>query len=243
MLSKLFDEYSLNARVRPSLLALLPVIISVYVTFPQLYASASGLISLVVVCGFITALAHFSRYRGRVVEKNLFKAWGGKPTTSMLRHRDTTLDQVTKHRYHQFFLNNIDNWSLPTIENEIEEPDQAEKYYESAIKWLLENTRDTKRYNLLFKENISYGFRRNCYGIKRYGVILSILSIALVSWSISCFNKTITLTSTVFSFAAIAFSLILLVWWVFVVNQTWVKDSANSFSIRLLAACDLYNDT
>ncbi len=239
MLSNLFDEYSLNARVRPSLLTLLPVIISVYVTFPLLYTLASGLISLVVICGFITALAHFSRHRGRVVENKLFALWGGKITTKMLRHRDTTLDQVTKNRYHQFFLNNIDGWSLPSIDNENEDPDQADRYYESAIKWLLENTRDTKRYNLLFKENISYGFRRNCYGIKCYGITLSILSIALVTWSISSFNKTITQPSMLFSYASIAFSLLLLVWWIFVVNPKWVKDLANSYSTRLLAACDL----
>jgi hypothetical protein len=33
---------------------------------------------------------------------------------------------------------------------------------------------------LLFKENISYGFRRNCYGIKWLSVILALLPLAAV---------------------------------------------------------------
>jgi len=239
MLSNLFDEYSLNARVRPSLLVFLPVIIAVYITFPQLYNLATGIISLVVICGFITALAHFSRQRGREVERKLFVSWGGKPTSIMLRHRDKTLDEITKSRYHQFFSDNIEGWKLPSEDEEIDDPDRADSCYDSAIKWLLENTRDTTRYNLLFKENINYGFRRNTYGMKTFGIILSILSIVIVCWGLSSYNKFTPPLNKISAFASLAFSSLILAWWIFVVSQEWVKDSAFSFSARLLGACDL----
>ena len=64
MLSDYFDEYSLNARIRPSLLALLPAVLSIYVILPKLYEATVGLLGLLLVFGLITALAHFVKYRG-----------------------------------------------------------------------------------------------------------------------------------------------------------------------------------
>ena len=154
MLSNLFDEYSLNARVRPALLALLPIVIFAYLAFPKLYEMAAGATSILVVGGLITALAHYCRYRGRKVEKVLFSSWGGKPTTVILRHRDSMLDSTTKRRYHDFLSRNIKGWTSPSAEEEAQNPVEADERYESAVRWLLERTRDTKQYSLLFKENI-----------------------------------------------------------------------------------------
>jgi hypothetical protein len=180
MLSSIFDEYSLGARVKPSLLALLPLIITSYIVTPSLYNLVATLFSIIVACGFITALAHYSRVRGRKTEKRLYNLWGGKPTTIMLQHADGTLDKHTKNRYHEFLSENITNWCAPTSDDELNNSVQANEYYDSAIRWLLEKTRNTKIYRLLFKENISYGFRRNSRGIKWPGVLFSLLSLLLM---------------------------------------------------------------
>jgi hypothetical protein len=243
MLASIFDEYSLNARVRPSLLVLLPGVIAVYCSFPQLYQSVAGIIGLIVVSGFVTALAHFARYNGRKVENILFKEWGGKPTTKLLRHDDRHLDQVTKDRYHNFLQASIPNWTLPTSELELNDPKRADEYYDSAVKWLSENTRDTKEFNLLFKENIAYGFRRNSYGLKYYGVFISLLSIVLVLWSIFGNLEIIEPSNLAMSYAAITFSGVMFLWWLLIVNSSWVNDSAMSFAMRLLSCCDVLKST
>lgn len=238
MLSSLFDEYSLNARVRPALLALLPATLFAYLAFPQLYQLLAGAIGIFVVFGIVTALAHFSRSRGRAAESELYAVWGGKPTTALLRHSDVHLDPVTKRRYHDFLAKNIENWRIPTEEEELREPRKADQAYESAVRWLLEHTRDQKRYALLFKENISYGFRRNCYGIKWLAAMLAIAPLMaaamdLVSPSVSFFRLgglSILVSATL--------SAALLGWWLFVVREAWVKDAAIAYAIRLLAACE-----
>ena len=173
------------------------------------------------------------------MEGSLYDEWEGKPTTVLLRHKDSTIDGVTKQRYHTFLLANVPNWRIPTEEEEQNNVQDADSYYDSAVKWLSENTRDSKRFNLLLKENIGYGFRRNSYGIRRYGISVSILSIFLVAWSLSNFQSIATPEFPLLSYFAIAFSSILLIWWAFGVSSTWVRDAAMSFGIRLLSCCDI----
>lgn len=240
MLSKLFDVYSLNARVRPSLLAFLPLIIATYVSIPALYNIVATLFSIIVACGFITALAHYVRHQGRKTEKRLFTLWGAKPTTIMLRHLDDALDGHTKMRYHNYLSEKISGWTAPSVEDERQNQDTTDKLYDSAVRWLLEKTRDTKKYGLLFKENISYGFRRNARGIKWFGVVCSIISILLIIVSIYP-SADLNFKQYFLEYSSIVFSITMLMWWSFVVNDAWVKDAAESYALRLLAVCENQN--
>lgn len=238
MLSSLFDEYSLNARVRPALLAFLSVTVFSYLAFPQLYNLLAGAISIFVVFGLVTALAHFCRSAGRATENRLYSAWGGKPTTKMLRHRDSQIDPVTKRRYHEFLAKNIQNWIAPSEENESHDPLKADQAYESAVRWLLEYTRDQKRYAILFKENISYGFRRNCYGIKWLAALITLAPIIVLVVDMLIEQVSVFSIGAPITLVSASFSLILFCWWVFVVKEAWVKDAASAYAVRLLAACE-----
>lgn len=238
MLSSLFDEYSLSARVKPSLLALLPLIIATYVSIPTLYNTIAALFSIIVACGFITTLAHYARHRGRITEVRLFAVWGGKPTTIMLRQMDDTLDTHTKKRYYKYLTEQIDGWEVPNVEEERQNQSASDKLYDSAVRWLLEKTRDTKKYRLLFKENISYGFRRNARGIKYFGVACSIISLLLIFMSIYPGSEYLNVKQNLLEYGSSVFSTIMLMWWVFVVNDAWVKDAAESYALRLLAVCE-----
>ncbi|WP_415912781.1 hypothetical protein [Neptuniibacter sp. QD37_11] len=240
MLSDYFDRYSLNARVRPALLALLPLTVSIYALFPDLYELFAGAVSVLVIFGFVTGLAHFARYRGRIIEKKLFDAWGEKPTTRMLRHSDSSIDPVTKARYHNYLAENINGWAAPTNDEEAENPRKADHAYAAAVTWLLEQTRDLNRFSMLFNENISYGFRRNCYGIKWFGVSLSSLPSALISiWYYTQLTSPNELPFEQ-SVLIVCFGLSLLMglWWMLLVNKAWVKDASESYALRLLASCD-----
>jgi hypothetical protein len=238
MLSSLFDEYSLNARVRPALLALLSLTVFFYLAFPQLYSALAGAVSIFVVFGSVTALAHYCRSAGRNHENKLFSTWGGKPTTSLLRHRDTRIDPITKNRYHEFLSRNIAKWVAPSAVDELNDPQKADQAYDSAVRWLLEYTRDQKRYPLLFKENISYGFRRNCYGIKWLAAMLTLVPIIAVVVDYFVLTKNVVDIKEPSIWLSLCLAVILSFWWVFVVRESWVRDAATAYAIRLLAACE-----
>jgi len=206
--------------------------------FPKLYELLAGAVSIFVVFGLITALAHLSRSRGRKAELELYSAWGGKPTTVMLRHSDNQLDPITKRRYHEFLARNIAGWSAPSEDDELRNLQKADQAYESAVRWLLEHTRDQTRYALLFRENISYGFRRNCYSIKWLAMLIALaplLAIGVDSFKIQVLSFGLNPMAALIS---AALSLVLLLWWLLVVNANWVKDAATAYATRLLAACE-----
>jgi hypothetical protein len=243
MLSDYFDEYSLNARIRPALLSLLPPTFTIYIAFPTLYELGVGLLSLALVFGLLTAMASYVRYRGRKLEQQLYKKWSSKPTTYILRQNNDVIDGVTKKRYYSYFESNIDGWQAPSQEMEATAIEAADSYYESATRWLLEKTRDKKKYSMIFKENMGYGFRRNCLGIKWHGFLLALLPFSFLLLAVIKPEFVKIQADAVFIHTAIVFSIIMAFWWLISVNQAWVKDSAESYAIRLLAACELIKNT
>src|SRR5882724_11130102 len=92
-LMRLFDSYSRQARLYPSLIFLLPPLFTTIAWYPDLLTSsaAATALTLATSCGLLYALASFARSRGKSIEQRLLAQWGGWPTTLWLRHRDTNL--------------------------------------------------------------------------------------------------------------------------------------------------------
>src|SRR5262249_29456721 len=144
--SNLIDRYARTARLIPALLTLFPALVTILILFPVVYESIGGaVVSLALGCGLLMFLASAARYLGRKKEQQLYELWGGKPTTMWLRHSDSNLDAVTKQRYHAFLERNVPHLKLPTPNEEKADPIKADGNYESAVKWLLEYTRDKKK--------------------------------------------------------------------------------------------------
>lgn len=237
-LTDLFDTYSYQARLQPALLVLSPLFVTIIVWVPAMYQMASALSGLVAACGVVVYLAHLSRALGRKVEPCLYAKWGGKPTTLWLSHNDHNLDAQTKARYHTFLEKHVAGWTAPTLEEEARDVQSAKIVYDSAVRWLREKTRDRKRYDLIFKENVSYGFRRNLYGLRPVGLLLSFLCMA---GNISALYYTICVASAAIKpegFASLAWNLAVVTGLIASVRESWVKDAAESYARALLAACD-----
>lgn len=96
------------------------------------------------------------------------------PTTIALRHRDRFLDGVSKQRYHTAITAKL-GIAMPTAEEELAAPEQADDTYTGATKRLRELTRSNKQ--LLLKENIAYGFHRNMLAMKPVGVASCLVGI------------------------------------------------------------------
>jgi hypothetical protein len=52
---------------------------------------------------------------------------------------------------------------------------ECDAFYERCGNWLRENTRDTKKFKILFDENVTYGFRRNLLGLKYAALIIDLV--------------------------------------------------------------------
>jgi hypothetical protein len=134
-------------------------------------------IGSLVLMAFVFLLADFARRRGRAIEAKVFAEMGGKPTLTTLRDANDMLDADTKRLLHHFLAGRL-NELPPSPDDEANSPAACDAFYERATAWLRENTR-TDQFRVLFDENITYGLRRNLFGLKGIALLLDVLVVGL----------------------------------------------------------------
>lgn len=236
-MASLFDAYGLQARLQPALLALLPLFLSIAVWIPGLYEWGSGLAGVVTACGALVWFAHLSRGLGRKAQKKLYVEWGGIPTTRWLSHRDDSLNAQTKARYHAFFETQIDGWVAPTPDDEATGPQSADAAYESAVEWLKEQTGEGERFDLVLKENISYGFRRNLFGLKWIGFGIAVVCAIGNACQLVRSAGDTAATTTPEGLVVLVLCAGAATAWA-ALRGSWVRDAAKAYARALLATCD-----
>jgi hypothetical protein len=164
-----------------------PVVWSAFILFPKLVSDLrSGFSSVLAIGCLLYLLASLARSRGKKAETRLLEAWGAFPTTIILRHREGTIDPITKERYHKALTALQGIGQLPTAAEEKADPGRADHIYRSATKRLIELRRGAK-YQMLEDENASYGFRRNLFGLRLTASSISLMAAivtAVVWWSL-----------------------------------------------------------
>jgi hypothetical protein len=186
----------------------------------------------------VLLLAQLGRDRGKRCEGEFYKSWGGKPSVALLRHGDSRIDDYSKARYRDFIRRRLPALTLPSEADEKSDPAAADKVYESVTAWLLTQTRDTKRFSILFKENIGFGFRRNLWGLKPFGLAISILGASVSTAAIvyEAIASGITPEPEILIVTGVVW--VLTVIWTFAVTPSWVRVPADAYGMQLLAACD-----
>lgn len=232
------DRYNREARLAPALLCALPAALVLFGWFPELRSVGPALVSLLGFCGGVVWLSHLARDRGKIIEPQLFAAWDGMPSTAMLRHRDTRLPVPLKARYKACLRRHLPDLAFPSVEEEKQDPIAADAIYEAAGAWLLTQSRDRKRFGLLFEENVNFGFRRNFRGMKPVALFVGIASLVFsfgVAWTgyerggdLPPLEASIAtgLVATYILFVAVR------------VNNAWVRIPAEALGRQLLATCD-----
>jgi len=230
------DRYTLQARLLPVVIVFLPIGLAITSVFPIneigwgiLTSSLSGLT-------FVAFLAQIGRDLGKKMEPYLYEKWGGKPTSIIMRYKQTWLNPESLSRYHKK-LSEILKVAQPSKEQEDNDPNEADKKYGTFVDYLKEKTRDHTAFPLVIEENINYGFRRNLWGMKSVGIILSLLAVIVPYFSFFL-SQFIKLSMTKFNFIASAISACFLVFWVFRITPTWVKIAANAYAERLVTSCE-----
>lgn len=230
------DLYRARAQLAPAFLVLLPLVASVLAWFPSVGNVLEVVLGVAIAAGGTFFLAQIGRDAGRRKETRLFASWGGKPTTAMLRHSDGTLDAVTKARYHTVLGILVPRIDMPDSASEVDAPKAADEVYDSAVQWLLARTRSTERYRLVFQENVNYGFRRNLWGLKGMGILVSVLA-ALGNLAVLLYVEPVG-DALIAAVTATAIAGALLLAWVFLVRNAWVRTAAFAYARALLQSCD-----
>ncbi len=232
------NRYQLQARVFPASLALLPVI-AVPIAWDKDFLNATKpLIGIVCGSGFVLLLAQVGRDRGQRVQDKLVDAWGGLLTTVFLRHRNERIDAVSKARYHSLLAKHIPGITFPTPEQESADPKAADAIYASSGEFLKNHTRDQKKFEVLFIENIDYGFRRNLFGLKPVGILACIIGTVGCGWKLWLDHVGSTPGVSPVALLGTLLGVVLGLAWIFLINQRWVERAAESYALQLLRSID-----
>lgn len=232
-----FDKYSVNARLIPALIVLLPIGLSLASLFPQKFLGWDLIVWLGTSSGMAVFIEQLARDKGKSKQPDLFSLWGGEPTTLMLSHRSSKLNPVTLQRYHQKLSGLIDGIRIPSAEEEQSDPGKADDIYNSCVSFLKSKTRDKENFRMIFAENVNYGFRRNLWGMKPYAITFTILSVCLVLTQIFPHWKDLNDVRPVV-WVALVLDISFLAIWIFHIKPEWVRVTAEEYSMQLLSACD-----
>jgi hypothetical protein len=248
VVSKVTDPYDRQARLYPALLCLLPLLALIALLYAPYVSVLTGVVTMAISCGGLFLMTNICREMGKRLEEKLFREWGGKPTTQLLRHRDSAIDSVTKRRYHAFLASKI-NIVFPDAEHEKTDQVAADEVYQSGARWLLDHTRPDmgKQFDLLFRDNIAYGFRRNALGVRPIAIAIAL---GCLIWALAkehvlfgtgrrIFDLAATAQLSPQVIASLAVAGVMLLVWLFFFTKTSLRTSAFTFAQTLLRTCDM----
>jgi hypothetical protein len=237
LLNLIKDGYERKARLYPALLLIAPVLIMLVGVASAKLSTLESLGAAAVGCGGAFLLTQLARDAGKQCEKSLFDVWGGMPSIAILRHRDSRIDAITKTRYHSRLSALVKGAKAPTPKEEAVDPAGSDQVYSAWSSYLRGHTRDTKKYPLPFQENVSYGYRRNVYGLRPIGLIVGALSFTVgAAWLY--YLHLVAAAIAPESVGALGCVLVILLLWVFRFTRDWVRIPADAYAERLVEAID-----
>ena len=100
--------------------------------------------------------------------------------------------------------------------------------------------RDTKKFHILFGENITYGFRRNLLGMKPIALVLNILTVIACAGISTATEWPVTLASLSRSKLLPVFVIVLLhaAYLMFAVTESGVIEASKQYSRQLFLSCE-----
>lgn len=231
----------MRARLFPAIIAAAPALAALALLVSWQTLGLSNVIASLGVLVLLFAIADFSRARGRSIEVRLYEKNGGMPSIIMFRRSDASIDTSSKDRYRNFLAEKL-KIALPRPEEELENQEAADAFYAQCGIWLRQNTRDAKKFPLLFGENVTYGFRRNLLGVKSFALWINAIVVAVctlilwrLSWDISGPQGS---NITVVLIVAIAHAAYMLL----AVNNTSVWDASRAYGRELIISCEAFLD-
>lgn len=236
---KFFDAYSIRARLFPAIIAAAPAYAALALFNSWTTFGMSSAIATLAIVVLLWAVADFSRTRGRAIEGKLHDERGGLPSITMFRRNDPTIDAGSKDRYRAFLAGEL-GAAVPSAAEESADQAAADAFYIECGNWLRQHTRDTKKFSILFGENVTYGFRRNLLGVKAPALALNLFVVAacvLMLWRNSWdFETPLGNKTTVVLVVAAAHAAYMLL----AVNRNAVWDASRAYGREMILCCESF---
>lgn len=129
----------------------------------------------------------------------------------------------------------------PSPEEEVADSLKADQVYAAWSSYLRINTRDVKKFPLVFNENVSYGYRRNVCGFRRVGIIVSALS-SLVNVVWLYHQHSVMGKVSEEAVIALVCTFVILLLWIFRFSSGWVRVAADAYAERLAETVDFMSN-
>lgn len=236
---KFFDAYSIRARLFPAIIAAAPALAALTLLISWKTFGLSNVIASLGALVLLWAIADFARWRGRAIEGKLYAERGGMPSITMFRRSDTTFDSGSVDRYRAFLADQL-GVAAPSAADESADQTAADAFYSQCGNWLRQNTRDTRKFSILFGENVTYGFRRNLLGVKALSLGLNFVVVAVcafilwrTSWDFATVRGNKVTVVLVVAAAHAAFMLL-------AVSRTAVWDASKAYGRELILCCEQF---
>lgn len=227
---ELLDAYSIRARLSASIILLAPIVVTIFFCFEEIITLASSSILI----GIILA---FTNYIPILQRRAFKKSEHVKNYAAEFLHADNhIIDAVSKARYYSTLANIDDSFSA------FLKPETTDAFHEccvSAVLYLRNHTRDSR---LVQEENITYGFCKNLYATKKYGIIFSLACSTFSSvyaWNLFGAFSEIPLHY----YFVFLFNLAMLAFWIRGVTKQILEETAIRYAKTLLAATDTLDAT
>lgn len=247
ILENFFDHYVINARIKVAFFISFPIVVTIVVWLPQAYHWGLTLVTLLTVFGCFSLFSNTISNLGNKLQAEFYVKWGGEPTTTLLRHRDNTIDPYTKNRIHNWLQDKVKDLKLPSAEEEAQDPVDADSRYASSTHFLREFSRDKKKFKMIYHDLVAYGFARNLLAVKTLGIIISVVAllassllilITLEDMSLFIENGSKVKFDEIVSFIPVLVAIAFLVVYFFFINESHLKARAERYAKSLLAICD-----
>lgn len=236
---KFFDAYSIRARLFPAIIAAAPALAALTLLISWKSFGLSNLIATLGILVLLFAISDFSRARGRALEGKLYAEHGGMPSIIMFRRNDGSIDAGSKDRYRAFLADKL-AVAAPSPADESTDQAAADSFYAQCGNWLRQNTRDTKKFPILFGENVTYGFRRNLLGVKILALSLNAVIVAVcafILWRLSWDTNTPQGSrATVVLVVAVAHAGYMFL----AVGRAAVWDASKAYGRELILSCEAF---
>jgi hypothetical protein len=237
------DAYTLRARLFPAVIATAPALalLATFVSWRS-FAPSQALVTLAIGV-LLFVFGDFARRRGKRAEVHINARMGGLPSITMLRYRDGTFEEAAKARYREWLGGKIGATPPSTTEEE-RNPESADKFYERCGAWLRENTRDKKKFGILFEENITYGFRRNLYGLKVPALALNALVVSICAAALFFRTPVGPLQQVATSaWGILTLAAVHAVYIALAVTEESVREASRQYARQLILCCENMMDT
>ena len=180
MIQKIVDSYELKARIVPGAILALPIVAAAVSVFPVLVTWPAFGASSVFTLALFYLLGQYARARGQGLEQELWRSWGGPPSTRYLRLSDRSFSDDLKRKVRnairiRFAIRLVDEV------DEGKDPERADALIQDAFRQVRETLREENERGLWTKHNAEYGFFRNLLGIRWELVVLAAVGLIFCS--------------------------------------------------------------